>query len=148
MIADAHQSVLEWIGAAAPGAAVESRPPAPAGRTGAADTIVCYLFSAAPASAPRGMRRGPLQFDLAFLVMAEFADPLENYRILDALIGSTAERPDIELFDAGLQPQFWTALGTAPSPALTVRVGARWERQLTRPTLVTEPLLRSACVMM
>jgi hypothetical protein len=87
------------------------------------------------------MRRGPLQFDLAFLVLADVAKPLDGHRILDALIGSAAERSDIELFDAGLTPQFWSALGAAPAPALTVRVAARWEREQQRAPIVTEPLI-------
>lgn len=87
------------------------------------------------------MRRGPLQFDLAFMVLADFAEPIEGYRILDALIGSAAERSDIELFDAGLTPEFWTAIGAAPAPALTVRVAARWERAQPDAPLVTQPLI-------
>lgn len=102
---------------------------------------MCYLYSVVPSPAPRGIRRGPLQFDLAFLVLADVEQPLEGHRLLDALIESAAERSDIELFDAGLTPQFWSALGTTPAPALTVRVAARWEREQQRAPLVTAPLI-------
>lgn len=141
MIADAHQSIVDWIRDAAPSVPVESRAPTSIRNPGSPDSIVCYLFSAVPSPAPRGIRRGPLQFDLVFLILADVEQPLEGHRIFDALIGSAAERSDIELFDAGLTPQFWSALGAPPAPALTVRLAARWEREQPRAPLVTAPLV-------
>lgn len=141
MISDAHQVIVDWISEAAPSVPVESRAPSPIRATGAADSIVCYLFSAVPLPAPRGIRRGPLQFDLGFLILADVAQPLDGHRLLDSLISSAAQRSDIELFDAGLTPQFWSALGVSPAPALTVRVAARWEREQQRAPLVTMPLV-------
>lgn len=141
MITTAHREMLRWIGDAAPGTTVESRLPAHDASDPPNSMIVCYLKDVAPEAPARGLRRGPLQLALTFLIFCLCEDPLENDALLDSIVGSAANRTDLDLVDAALPPQFWLALRRAPRPALAARTVVRWERPEQRAPLVTAPLV-------
>ena len=141
MIADAATDLAAWVADSVAPTPVHSGPPDHSVDDSATASICCYLLSISPRDGTRGLRRGPLYFDLTYLIAPSAADPIEALRLLDTLLGALADRADVELVSGPLDPQLWLALGVPPRPALALRTVARMDRPQSMAPPVRVPMI-------
>jgi len=76
----------------------------------------------------RGQRRAPLQLALRYLVSVWAGDPLDEHRMLGALVAAAMQEEGLEVQLAPVPPEVWTALRVAPRPSFVLQVPVRQAR--------------------
>ncbi len=106
--------------------------------------VSLYLLHLIDTPLPRGVKRGPLQLSLHYLVTSWAGEPAEAQRLLCELAFAAMEYPETEVEFKPLAADLWIALGVKPRPCFVLKVPLRKERPEPAVKYVRKPIVVKA----
>jgi hypothetical protein len=131
------QKLKRWLGELSGSPEVRFQLP---GADSPAPAIGLYFVEIQHKPPVRDATHSARPFHLRYLVTASASDPLAAQRLLGNALIAAIEREGVELDNEPPSIALWQALGVRPQPAFLISVPWQYEKELPRPSLVTQPV--------
>jgi hypothetical protein len=138
LIHDVDKKLVEWVSSVAAAVAQDVAVvlDRPRDEAPSRPTVSVYLLEFDHTLPTQRLPRRPLEISLRYLVTAAAADAGQAHGLLESLIFTALERPDLQVDLKPLPAEIWAAFGVAPRPAFTLRHPLVLERPSAAPRVL------------